>query len=451
MSLKQTLHAYGSGVMTSLVPMGADETPAAYLNYIFVDQEYKNPVVGFTRVSKAADGSWETLKSTFKATEAGHLFVYVSNESQEDINVYFDDFTIMCHSEVHVLQMEDYYPYGLPIEPLSYKIEGMTYPNRFLYQQKQWITEENAPLDLYDFHARLYDPALGRFLGVDPQNQFASPYTGMGNNPVMGVDPDGEFVFSFALKKLSLSFIRGVVDAIDQGDVGRMDPTLRGTATNNHFEITAGLFRTDSDKNPNDRALQFIKRHTFQALNTGLGYRIAVASNTFQDVERVERFHGATVLYRNTREGGNDGMSVGGFIHLRSRDRDGNLRTPGYHDAVLLHEYGHYLQEQAYGPMAIGMGANSLLSTLGGNNNPFRTTNLHQENWFEQDANWRVVDYFSEKAAFNTFRLGNNRTALENFTREFPNQRRSRSRWFWYLPPFTRGHVFYTAFINSGL
>ena len=30
---------------------------------------------------------------------------------------------------------------------------------------------------------------------VDPQKQFASPYMAMGNNPVIGVDPDGEFFF----------------------------------------------------------------------------------------------------------------------------------------------------------------------------------------------------------------------------------------------------------------
>ncbi|MCH7401832.1 RHS repeat domain-containing protein [Belliella kenyensis] len=47
----------------------------------------------------------------------------------------------------------------------------------------------------YDFHARQYDAALGRWFGLDPQDQFASPYLAMGNNPVMGIDPDGEFVF----------------------------------------------------------------------------------------------------------------------------------------------------------------------------------------------------------------------------------------------------------------
>lgn len=53
-------------------------------------------------------------------------------------------------------------------------------------------------LNLYDFHARLYDPALGRFMAVDPQGYlkpYNSPYVGVMNNPIMNVDPDGELPF----------------------------------------------------------------------------------------------------------------------------------------------------------------------------------------------------------------------------------------------------------------
>ena len=68
-------------------------------------------------------------------------------------------------------------------------------PNKRFYQGK----EAQELIDLYDFHARLYDAGLGRFAGVDPQGQFSSPYAGMGNDPVMMVDPDGEFAFLAAL------------------------------------------------------------------------------------------------------------------------------------------------------------------------------------------------------------------------------------------------------------
>jgi hypothetical protein len=37
----------------------------------------------------------------------------------------------------------------------------------------------------------MYDPAIGRWLSVDPKREFASGYLGMGNNPVSNTDPDG--------------------------------------------------------------------------------------------------------------------------------------------------------------------------------------------------------------------------------------------------------------------
>ncbi|MDW3196362.1 MAG: RHS repeat-associated core domain-containing protein [Cytophagales bacterium] len=48
---------------------------------------------------------------------------------------------------------------------------------------------------VYNYRARFYDATLGAFYSTDPQNQFSSPYTAMGNNPVMMVDPDGEIAW----------------------------------------------------------------------------------------------------------------------------------------------------------------------------------------------------------------------------------------------------------------
>jgi hypothetical protein len=33
----------------------------------------------------------------------------------------------------------------------------------------------------------------------DPAGEFVSPYVGMGNNPVNGVDPDGEWMMIFII------------------------------------------------------------------------------------------------------------------------------------------------------------------------------------------------------------------------------------------------------------
>jgi len=46
---------------------------------------------------------------------------------------------------------------------------------------------------LFYFNQRYYDPELGRFITHDPAKQGLNPYAYCANNPLMYVDPDGEF------------------------------------------------------------------------------------------------------------------------------------------------------------------------------------------------------------------------------------------------------------------
>jgi RHS repeat-associated protein len=50
------------------------------------------------------------------------------------------------------------------------------------------ILANNSSLKVWD---KLYDAQIGRFLGIDPADQFPSGYTGMGNNPANMIDPSG--------------------------------------------------------------------------------------------------------------------------------------------------------------------------------------------------------------------------------------------------------------------
>ena len=68
---------------------------------------------------------------------------------------------------------------------------GASQPYRFLGNE---LYTSNS-LGLYDFSARMYDPALGRFLSVDPMAETClnmTPFAYCGNNPIIRVDPGGE-------------------------------------------------------------------------------------------------------------------------------------------------------------------------------------------------------------------------------------------------------------------
>lgn len=166
--------------------------PKAYLNYVYLDQNFANPQFGFEEVTSTANGQLQKLNLEVTSPGSGYMFIYVANESMVPAaEVYFDDLTIVHQTTNTALQITsaaDYYPFGMP--STLYQNDGLT-DILFLYQAKE--LEED--LQLYDFHARMYDPSTGRFLAVDPQGQFANPYNGMGNNPVLYIDPDGEWAF----------------------------------------------------------------------------------------------------------------------------------------------------------------------------------------------------------------------------------------------------------------
>jgi RHS repeat-associated protein len=77
-----------------------------------------------------------------------------------------------------------YLPYGKIVEQGGPQAASL----RYLYTGQEW----DAEIGLYNYHARQYDPSLGRFLTPDPAHQFPSPYAYVGNNPVNFCDQTGQ-------------------------------------------------------------------------------------------------------------------------------------------------------------------------------------------------------------------------------------------------------------------
>ncbi len=176
----------GSNSALTLSPNLGSAQPSAFLNYILFDEDFqvleaKSVPVGSTANSKQTISTPQLL-----IQELGILFIYLSYDNENTIPVYFDDFTIN-HSESNLVQVNNYYPYGMISTSW---VRDQHLDSNAKYQGKEYDNKTGW----YDFHARQYDAALGKWFNVDPKNQFASAYVGMGNNPVVYVDPDGQWV-----------------------------------------------------------------------------------------------------------------------------------------------------------------------------------------------------------------------------------------------------------------
>jgi RHS repeat-associated protein len=171
--------------------------PKASLNYLIFDRDFNFVNGGFASMTTAAreygqDGAHEKLAAQFVITQPGYVYIFLSNDNVAlggaQIEVYFDDFSV-THVKSPVIASDDYYPFGLTFN--SHQRENSV-DQDFLYNGKE--LQRELDLGTYDYGARMYDPALGRWWQIDPlaeQMRRWSPYNYCFNNPLRFIDPDG--------------------------------------------------------------------------------------------------------------------------------------------------------------------------------------------------------------------------------------------------------------------
>ncbi|WP_294550842.1 RHS repeat-associated core domain-containing protein [uncultured Bacteroides sp.] len=118
-------------------------------------------------------------------TEVGYVslrdgkYHYYLKDHQGNNRIVFDE-------DGKVEERNDYYPFG----GLMTSSIGTAQP--YKYNGKE--LDRKGGLDWYDYGARHYDAALGRFITIDPlaeSTYFVNPYTYCLNNPFNRVDPSG--------------------------------------------------------------------------------------------------------------------------------------------------------------------------------------------------------------------------------------------------------------------
>ncbi|NVN18051.1 hypothetical protein GUA46_06845 [Muricauda sp. HICW] len=144
----------------------------------------------------------------------------------------YTDIRLFSIDDVFLEGYTDYYPFGMPM-PNRGLMNAYGYRYAFQGQEKDPETGKEA------FQLRLWDGRIGRWLTTDPYGQYASPYLGMGNDPINGIDPDGGWKWKLFAK---WARNRAIKAGLDPGELYKSN----GEWGFNTSSVTSG-FTTDAD------------------------------------------------------------------------------------------------------------------------------------------------------------------------------------------------------------
>jgi len=154
-----------------------------WIKYRVLDEQGQEVATG--RDYLLGTGKWEYLQTGVRVEQNGTIEVMAGTSGSGEA-VYFDNLRVEQTGGL-IVQEQHQYAFGSPLPGLSYTVGNKRY--RYGYQGQ--YAEHDDETGFESFELRLYNSRVGRWMSYDPEGQFDSPYVGMGNNPVSGVDPDG--------------------------------------------------------------------------------------------------------------------------------------------------------------------------------------------------------------------------------------------------------------------
>jgi RHS repeat-associated protein len=191
--LTQALKQSTSAQVTARTTGSNGPAPAASLQYIIYKASDNTPVRngnGIVRILDNGTVDWQALTLDVTIKEDYPVFVDVFATNQDaSIAAYFDDLTVQ-YTPGPVIEENHFYAYGQRNEGLSWQRNDERLYGRGYQGQN---TTQDAESGYTAFDLRMYDSRYGRWMATDPYRQYSSPYAGMGNNPINGIDSDGGF------------------------------------------------------------------------------------------------------------------------------------------------------------------------------------------------------------------------------------------------------------------
>jgi len=154
------------------------------LQFIAQPEGYVDPVAQSSQVKGSSNGT---------TTYSAYNYIFQFKDHLGNIRLsYGDSDKNGAVDTSEIIEESHYYPFGLKQKGYNEDISanGNSVAQQWKYNGIQF--NEDLDLNLYEMDMRQYDPAIGRWMVIDPitHHEF-SPYNGMDNNPVIGADPLG--------------------------------------------------------------------------------------------------------------------------------------------------------------------------------------------------------------------------------------------------------------------
>ncbi|MDY0347870.1 MAG: FG-GAP-like repeat-containing protein [Tenuifilaceae bacterium] len=148
----------------------------------------------------------EVYKYCYVNSPEGPIALYQSVNSSEStkyniLKDHLGSVTALVDEGGNIVAEYSYDPWGRRRNPLDYGDYDID-QSQLMVNRGYTFHEHLGRLDVVNMNARLYDPALGRFLSPDPHVQAPAHaqnfnrYSYALNNPLVYTDPSGEFIFT---------------------------------------------------------------------------------------------------------------------------------------------------------------------------------------------------------------------------------------------------------------
>jgi len=263
-------------------------------NYVFNYTDH----LGNIRLSYSLDPSTKVLK----IIEENHYYPFGLKHSG------YNSDKMMYTKEAEVLKIK-------PVPPLfitSYK---------YKYNGKEY--QDELGINFYDYGARNYDPALGRWMNVDPlAEKFAdqSPYSFVFNNPVYFIDPDG-----MAPEPPKLSGIKTVANVMSSQKWINYNNNITRTTTFLGFEVSRSSKR--------EQCADYSRLQVEQGSNgnytaVGSKSRVDMYVEKGGDTSKLDLQKGVDTIIENLNEG--KGVMAGVMYNPESETGNPNGATNHY-------------------------------------------------------------------------------------------------------------------------